>query len=201
MPKLWLWLLSAALLQGVAHGDQILIGLTSQVWRYEQSGTDLSNAGWQNPAYDDSSWLIGRGVFAYETSSSSPGLSANVYPYTNTVLALGPVTHYFRTHFEFNGDPSQAVLVASNLVDDGSIIYLNGVEVDAYNMNASRTLAAQAGPQGEGTYIVRDLCFPSGTLRNGNNLLAVAVYQNSPTTSDVVWGTVLHLSTGYAPRI
>ena len=67
--------------------SQILLNFTNQVWRYNQTGADLSVFPWESPDYDDSSWPEGRGVFAFETSVNSD-LSHALYPYTNTVLAL-----------------------------------------------------------------------------------------------------------------
>jgi hypothetical protein len=186
---------------------QILISLTNQVWKYDQSGVD-PGAFW-DPAYDDSAWQEGRGVFAAETSTGVATLDANVYPYTNTVLLAPPVApgnpnhtvDYFRTHFTFSGagNPDHWVLTSSNLIDDGYVMYLNGTEVDRYNMNPNDLVAAAANPDGEGVYVVRQLCIPAGVLIVGDNVLAVRVHQNAGTSSDVVWDTVLHSRLGSAP--
>lgn len=204
MPTGWLWLLTAAsLLPMTSQGGEILINLTNQVWRYNQSG--INPGPFEASAFDDSGWPQGRSILAYEDSTSTPSVVSNILPYTNTVLtapvAGGPIVVYFRTHFNFTGDPNTTLLTASNLVDDGYIMYLNGVEASVFNMNASRTLAAQASPQPEGIYVVTKLCYPVGTLHTGDNVLAVAVYQNTATSSDVVWGTVLHASAGSSPTV
>jgi hypothetical protein len=175
--------------------NAVLVNLTNQAWRYFQS-VDDPGAFWL-PEYDDSSWAEGRGVFAYETSSAA-ALMTNVYPHTNTILlqpmASGLTVVQFRTRFVFDlGDPDKFVLVASNLIDDGYVMYLNGVEIDRFNMHPNDTLAAQAISQ-EGVYVVRPLAVPSGVLTNGANVLAVRVHQNNATSTDVVWGTVLHAS-------
>ena len=189
---------------------QVLINLTNQVWTYDQSGIDPGP--FQDPLFDDSAWPSGRSILAFEDSVGTVAVSNNILPYTNTVLQAPPVApgnpnhtvDYFRTHFTFNGaNPNTWVLTASNLIDDGYIMYLNGVEVDRYNMNAAGTLAAAANPAPftEGVYVPRQLCIPAGALHVGDNVLAVAVYQNAGTSSDVVWGTVLHASAGSAPAI
>ena len=190
---------------------QILINLTNQVWTYDQSGID-PGAFW-DPLFDDSAWPSGRSILAYEDSVGTVAVSNNILPYTNTVLLAPPAApgnpnhtvDYFRTHFTFSGagNPDTWVLTASNLIDDGYIMFLNGVEVDRYNMNAAGTLAAAANPAPftEGIYVPRQLCIPAGTLHTGDNVLAVAVYQNAGTSSDVVWGTVLHASAGSAPAV
>ena len=189
---------------------QVLINLTNQVWKYNQDGVDPGS--FWDPTFDDSAWPEGRGVFAAETSTGVAALDANVYPYTNTVLLAPPAApgnpnhtvDYFRTRFTFSGagNPDHWVLTSSNLIDDGYVMYLNGVEVDRFNMNAANdTLAAAANPNGEGVYVVRTLCIPPGVLIVGENVLAVRVHQNAGTSSDVVWGTVLHSRLGSAPAV
>lgn len=181
--------------------SQILVDLTNQVWRYEQSGDD-PGAFWED-WYDASTWPEGRGIFAFETNITAV-LASNVYPHTNTVLLPpsmgGPIITYFRTHFIFDANPADYVLTSSNLVDDGFIMYLNGAEVARYNMNADGTRAALANPGGEGVYTNLQLSIASDGLITGTNLLAVAVYQNNSSSSDVVWGTVLHAARGYPPK-
>jgi hypothetical protein len=188
--------LFSALLASTSLQSQILIQLTNQLWRYDQSGWD-PGAFWERE-FDDALWPQGHGVFAYETDVRA-ALVANVYPYTNTVL-LQPLESgisvvYFRTHFTFDlGDPNKYVLVASNLIDDGYVMYLNGREVDRYNMNPNDAQAALSSPGGEGNYVPRPLSMPLGLLTTGTNVLAVRVHQNAANSTDVVWGTVLHAS-------
>lgn len=180
--------------------SQEIVNLTNQVWRYDQSGVD-PGAFW-DIGYDDSLWPEGRGIFAFENSANAQ-LSANVYPFTNTQLTVGQtVPYYFRTHFDFSlGDPANYVLSARTLIDDGYIIYINGQEVNRYNMNAGSTAAQAANPAGEGVPIVRELAIPPGALVVGDNVLAVAAYQNNITSSDIVFGTAITASLGYRPRI
>lgn len=183
------------LLTAASGRSQILIDLTNHVWRYTQTPDD-PGAFWL-PEFEDALWDEGRGVFAYEESTGA-ALMTNLYPYTNTILlqpsASGITVVYFRTHFLFSGgDPNKFVLVASNLIDDGYVMYLNGEEVDRYNMHPNDQWAALAQP-GEGKYVVRPLSAPPGLLAKGDNVLAVRVHQNVLNSSDVVWGTVLHAS-------
>ena len=189
--------------------SQVLINLTNQVWRYDESGTD-PGAFWET-LYDDSLWAEGRGVFAFETSTAG-ALVANVYPYTNTILlqpsTSGRTVAYFRTHFNFpHADPDNYVLVSSNLIDDGFVMYINGQEVTRFNMNPANDdyfvgLAAAANPNGEGVYVFTNrVVIPGGLLVQGDNVLAVRVHQNGAGSSDVVWGHWLHASLAYRPRI
>ena len=202
--------LGAALLQTAVHGSEVLINLTNQVWRYDQSG--VNSPAFREPSFDDSMWPEGRSILAYENSMGVVALNNNVYPYTNTVLLPPPAAplapnhtvDFFRTRFTFSGpgNPDTWVLTLSNLVDDGYVAYLNGVEVDRFNMNPNNDmLAAATAPQGEGVYFVRQMCIPPGTLVLGENVLAVRVHQNAGGSADVVWGTVLHAHPGSVPLV
>ena len=69
----------------------------TNLWRYEQSGTDLGTA-WREPAYDDAAWPSGRALL-YVEGSTLPAPK-------NTPLAIGPMTFYFRTTFFYDGPTS-----------------------------------------------------------------------------------------------
>ena len=168
----------------------ILVGLTNQFWKYDQSAANLGTE-WRAIGYNDAAWPSGRGVLAFENQ-------AVINPLTNTVLSLtnGPtrvITYYFRTHFTFTNDPTLMSVISSNYVDDGMVVFLNGVEAFRYNMPVgaitSATLSPVANPAGEGVPIVSNL--PPSLLVQGDNVLAVEVHQNSAASSDIVFGMAL----------
>lgn len=176
------------------------VGLTSTVerviditdiWRYEQTDTDLGTA-WRPYAYDDSSWPEGDALLCKEGAS----LPAN----KGTILTLGPITFYFRTHFTLNADPAvdTITLEMNTVLDDGAVFYINGVEVyrigmtsGSYNHStlASRTVgnAVYEGP----------FTIPAGSLQAGDNVMAVEVHQTTTNSSDVVFGLTLDADITY----
>jgi len=171
----------------VKPAPYLLYGLTNQVWRYDQSGTD-PGAAWRGVDYPaEAGWPEGRGVLGYDNN-------LGIVPLTNTVLALtaGGATiraYYFRTTFVLTNEPAEVVLVTSNLIDDGAVFYLNGVEVArTANMPTGpinyRSLATSPGT--ENTYFT--LVIPGSLLVPGTNLMAVEVHQNSDTSTDIVFG-------------
>jgi hypothetical protein len=172
----------------VAETSYVLISLTNHPWKYEQSNTELGTS-WRLPGYDDSPWPLGPGILGFE--NNAPGIP----PLINTVLVLDSngvdiITHYFRSHFTLTNDLSSVTLVASNYIDDGSVVYLNGGEAFRFNMPTGTvsfsTLASVANPLGEGVFFNTNL--PSTLLVPGDNLLAVEVHQNSTTSADIVFG-------------
>lgn len=207
--KLMAWALAllglAALSTSASAQNSIILGLTNQVWRYNQTATPLDDGAWKAFNFNDTQapWESGRGVFAFENQAA-------VNPLTNTSLYLTypgqasqTLTYYFRTRFNIVQDPSTLVLVSSNLIDDGMIIYINGTEAGRFNMPAGdatyATLAPTANPNGEGVFVRVPLS--SASLQPGANDIAVEVHQNSATSSDIVFGMALHATVAFAPTI
>ncbi len=85
------------------------------VWRFNQSGADQGTA-WRDPAFDDSQWSSGQGLF-YLENSDLPGPK-------NTPLELGQVTYYFRTSFDWDGPTDQVRLDLRHVVDYGGRVLL-----------------------------------------------------------------------------
>ena len=162
-------------------GPQTLVSMTDS-WRYDQSGTDWETD-WREPDFDDDAWPTGQSLLYVEND--------NLPAEKNTQLTLGKPTYYFRKKFSAN-DIDGMELEASMIVDDGAIVYLNGVEVLRIGMNAGDvsfgTFAARTVTNAE-----REGPFPlsSESLTEGENVLAVEVHQTNANSSDVVFGLSL----------
>ncbi len=149
-------------------GDQVLVTTRlvelDHVWSYEQSDTDLGSA-WLAPGYDSSAWPTGAGLL-YAEDSALPGPKA-------TELNIGAQTYYFRSSFEFGGDPGAAALKLSTVIDDGYVLYLNGQELhrlridDPYDHLSDASGSAVGDASVEGEFLV-----PGSFLIAGTNVLA-----------------------------
>jgi Lamin Tail Domain/Concanavalin A-like lectin/glucanases superfamily/CotH kinase protein len=152
-------------------------------WKFNQSGIDLG-ALWRAPDFDDSLWPSGPALLGLETAGLPEPLQ--------TPLELGPTTYYFRTTFDYAGDPAQASLSITHIVDDGMVVYLNGVEVWRVGMAPGAVAFSDFASRGvvdavyEGPFTI-----PSSNLVAGANVVAVEVHQTSATSSDVVFGLSL----------
>lgn len=165
-------------------GPQTLVSFTNQ-WRYFQSGATA--AAWKSNSFDDSSWLVGRGLLAVESAALPVPI--------NTPLTLGQNVYYFRTTFAVSSIPGSATLNLQTILDDGAVVYLNGVEVLRQNIEANAIVdsttfanvvvgdAAVTGPFALGVV----------ALLPGTNVLAVEVHQANAGSSDIVWGGELVL--------
>ena len=182
--------------RGTITNRVLLVAITNQ-WRYNQSGQDLGTT-WRNTGYVDNEWPQGRGLLAVEDNHAVTPINTQL---RLTTPAGSPIiTYYFRTTFNmpaFAGARS-VTLISSNLVDDGAVIYLNGLEKRRIRMNAgtvtASTLANDTAP--EGVYDVGTLD-TTGLALGAANLLAVEVHQQSTTSSDVVFGMALYAEVVY----
>ena len=206
----------ALALAGLPAGAQttVLLGMTNTVWRYDTNGTELHGTGWEQPGFPDSSWPQGRAVLGVEPNFANQALIGTRFslflPGSTTVRVT---SYWFRVHFNLPMNPqslgSALTLTSSNYVDDGHVMYLNGVEIDRYNMPGTpgqpdilaSTMATAANPGGDAVPINRVLgtgaSLPS--LQQGDNVLAVEVHQSGNTSSDVTWGMELKAVVQFAP--
>jgi hypothetical protein len=178
-----------------------LIALTNTAWRYDQSGIDLGT-NWFAPEYDDTNWSTGFGPFDAWRVFNSPSTCRDFLPGTgdqvNTCLTLSNATDtaqiptsYFRTHFHFTGDPKYSVLRLRQIVNDGVVYHLNGVELLRQRIPLGRvtydTLATI--PAGDAGYETFEVYAPS--LVQGDNALAVELHQVSLDSQDLTFGLEL----------
>ncbi|MDB6032186.1 MAG: hypothetical protein JWM16_2524, partial [Verrucomicrobiales bacterium] len=157
-----------------------------QTWNYDQSGTNdwSSSSAWLQPNFPEPGWLSGQGLLAYETCGCLPE-PIRTQLRTNTSVA----TFYFRSTFNFTNDPQQVTLSLKHVIDDGMILYLNGVEVWRIGMPAGPVTSSTFANRGitDGAY-EGPFTIPASSLIQGTNVLAAEVHQNSATSSDITFG-------------
>jgi glucose/arabinose dehydrogenase len=163
-----------------------LVAFTN-IWKYNQT-VSWDGTNWTSTAFDDAALPSGRGVLALESANDF------VTSRTNTILTLGRLTYYFRTHFNFTGNVAGATLTFSNIVDDGAVYYLNGVEINRLYLPAAPAVMSYSTLATSHEATAFDVFKLSGpvletNLVNGDNVLAVEVHQTASTSSDIVFGT------------
>jgi hypothetical protein len=171
-----------------------LVSLTD-TWRYNAWGTNVPTTplSWTATNYDDSWWLPGLPLFGTEDSWVLDPLGLSILTPIPAPATSGPLTVYFRTHFDFPSNSAAGVtLAASNLVDDGAIFYLNGKEIQRIGM--------PAGAASYGTFANRTVwdatsyevfSVPATNVHSGDNVLAVELHQVNSNTVDALFGMSL----------
>lgn len=158
------------------------------IWKYDDSNRELTGI-FAQPEFDDSSWNSGPGYLGFgETGVPAPGLQTDNLRFDRNA---GLVTYYFRTEFEFTGDPIGAKIYIDHIVDDGVRYYLNGQILGSIRLPSgvidSNTLAEPLRNENivEEDVIVLDV---SGAIVTGTNVLAAEVHNASAGSSDLVFG-------------
>jgi hypothetical protein len=176
----------------VVLGTNLFVTLTN-LWRYEQSGTDLG-ASWSMPDYDDLGWPAGPALL-YATTSTLPAPK-------NTPLTLGPNTFYFRTSFLYTGAPTVLSLSLRHVVDDGAVFYLNGNEIVRFLMPTGAIRYTNFSSSAVGNAALRaPVAVPLTNLVVGTNVLAVEVHQAANPGNDVAFGAELSAVVEVAPHV
>jgi len=175
-----------------------LLDMDTSVWRLHDSNINLGTA-WKEVNYpEEASWRTGIGLFGVEPTVPYPYPS----PIRTPVVYGGyRVTHYFRTHFTLNENPANVVVEGTAYVDDGAVFYVNGVEIGRiripHNPVHHTNRAQLASPEGQPVSI----SVPPAALVTGDNVFAVELHQNAPTSADVVFGLGLQATVVEYPSI
>ncbi|MEZ6119801.1 MAG: lamin tail domain-containing protein [Pirellulaceae bacterium] len=106
-------------------------------------------------------------------------------------LAVGAATNYFRQTFPFSGNPENTSLFMNLLADDGAVVYLNGQEVYRQNLADGPLSHGQNALQNDAaSRFTGVVSLPAEALRQGDNVLAVALHQ-AVGSEDVAFGATL----------
>lgn len=146
-------------------------------WKFFDQGT--MPGGWNTAAFNDASWAQGPAQLGYGEGDEA------------TVVSFGPnagnkyVTTYFRKSFSIADTVGLTQLNGSLLVDDGAVMYLNGLEIGRVNMPGGTITNSTFALDGtiEGAYTA--FTIPKGIIKPGTNVLAVEIHQNNVGSSDL----------------
>jgi hypothetical protein len=155
-------------------------------WRYRDAAAPPP-ADWATPGFDDAAWAEGAAPLGYGDTHT-------------TTLSYGPdgrakpITAWFRASFEAPAGAGAARL--SLLVDDGAVVWLDGVEWARHNLPAGAigpdTLALSAVSGDAEQQPVR---FDLPGLSPGAHVLAIEVHQADPGSSDLQLAAALDVVT------
>lgn len=158
-------------------------------WKLYDLGQAPSN--WNQPDFDDSGWSQGNAELGYGDGDET------------TAVGFGPsssnkfMTTYFRKSFSV-ADPSiYASLIGEMVRDDGAVVYLNGTEVWRSNMPGG-TIGFNTPAAGTVAWPSEDdwytSTFSAAFLQPGNNVIAVEIHQDEPSSSDISFNFKLSAS-------
>jgi len=167
---------------GLAQAQETLIPRGAS-WRWRKGTNEVSHpsTAWRQPGFNDSEWLTGAMPFCYGPGGMTGGtvLSDMRYNYT---------TVYLRRSFVVADPAAFASLTLREVIDDGFIVWINGVEVQRYNVYAGEQPYNAGTPVAIGRSPVEvsaNLGNPGDLLVPGANTIAVHLFNRNLTSSDL----------------
>ncbi|MCA9262809.1 MAG: lamin tail domain-containing protein, partial [Planctomycetales bacterium] len=158
----------------------------SATWSFNDSGQNLGTA-WRSLSYNDSSWSTGTGAFGYENSTIPVAI--------HTPMADGVMAYYLRHKFNLASAPADASYSMTVEVDDGAVVYVNGVEAHRLGMPGGTINSTTPANRTVGNADLESFVLPSSLFHTGTNVIAVEVHQADLGSSDVVFAGRLDRTT------
>ncbi len=167
-----------------AATSEVKLVQASTPWRWRFAST-APGSGWESsPTFDDSTWTSSVGPYGFGTSLANTDISVGA-------PSPRPLSAHFRTTFQVPDVNAIDAPSATFVVDDGLVVYVNGVEVRRQNMPAGtitqnsyataapRSAAADASPV--------TMTIPKSALVNGTNVVAAETHLNYRSSTDALF--------------
>ena len=168
---------------------QLLVNMSSSVWKYLYDGSDQDTA-WRTLGFDDSTWGAGPGQLGFGDGDEATDIGPKVNDRR---------TAYFRHRFHVTDVSAITDLEINLLYDDGAVVYINDQEVGRVHMPAG-TINYDTFTQGSGGDNATTMFtgIDPSILVEGDNILAVEVHQDKINSSDVSFDLSLEAAKTYS---
>lgn len=153
-------------------------------WAYLDNGTLLDGTGWQTKTYNDTEWKSGAAPLGFDRNNRW----ATVDYKPATPLAQGPANAQYRQYYfrkQFASGKTTGNFRLKLWFDDGIKVFVNGTLV--YQKNATDTDGDGYVNYSSGAEVLADTVLRLTNLLTTQNQVAVVVYQNSATSSDLLF--------------
>ncbi|NLP84190.1 carbohydrate-binding protein [Microbacterium sp. CFH 90308] len=165
-------------------------------WKYSDNGTDPSGDGslsWTTAPFDDTAWKEAAGAFGSKRGAADLGngyIADTLLQYAQAGSADTVPTYHFRTEVTITAEELEQLdaLQGELAYDDAVRVFVNGEKLagfadDRVNGAANQNLTYAGVSAGDpATSTVR---IPADKLVAGENQIAVALYQDRETSSDI----------------
>jgi autotransporter-associated beta strand protein len=152
-------------------------------WKYKKGTAEASNPveAWRATAYDDSTWLTGQAGIGY----GDTGVNTTLSDMRRRTGVTGYASVYFRKSFTVPAGNIPRQLRLRIRIDDGCVVWINGVEVDRRYVTAGQ-LAYSYLASSHASDVWDEIIIDNADsfLFGGTNVLAVHGFNTSLGSSD-----------------
>ena len=151
--------------------------------------------GWYLPNFDDSGWMLASGVIGYEEVPGTISYESVIQTDLGASMQGKNTSAFVRIPFHVAEPDELLPLILKLRVDDGFVVWLNGVRI--VSSNAPEELSWNSAANGmiidlkalEGE--IHEISSNKSLLRSGENVLAVQAMNASLSSSDFLCGVSL----------
>ncbi|MBL0137617.1 MAG: CotH kinase family protein [Bacteroidetes bacterium] len=160
----------------------------NDTWKYRANTTAAPDTNWRNVSFNDGSWSGGTGGIGFGDTDDGTTVATCISVYSRKTFTIADTSKIFESVLNVD-------------YDDGFVAYLNGVEIARVNVGtagvrpawndlapASREAVMYSGGFPDSFYLSKNVL--RSLLRNGTNVLAVEVHNQTSTSTDLsgrVW--------------
>ena len=169
---------------------------TTADWHYYDQGP-LDGEDWTSPDYAATDWTLSDAPFGYGNVGIGGSQDWNQQLDYGSDSSNKRPTYYFRKSFNLDALPAENERYQLDcFVDDGFVVYINGEEFGRHLMDNGTPSYYTYSTAWEGSSAGHEsLTLPSGSLRLGENVIAVEVHNTSASSSDIYWTAQLSRQT------
>ncbi|SJM89639.1 purple acid phosphatase family protein [Crenothrix polyspora] len=168
-----LGLITLAVLLNNANAETLIAKGSS--WRYLNDGSNQGTT-WRSTKFNDNSWKVGLAKLGYGYGDEATVINSGS-PQKNHI------TSYFRYHFTVANPADYATITLNIPRDEGSVIYINGKEVNRENMPAGDFTYSTPTTALNSKFRSYKFVTPENTLVAGDNVIAVEIHQGIADTN------------------
>jgi len=159
--------------------------------RYYVPNSTAIDLSWLEPDYDDGFWMQGPLPLGFDRKEAPTYLDL-IRTDVGEAMAEIKASLYVRLAFSMVGDPAGRVLRLRAQFEDGIVIHVNGTELTRVNGPRSRlrptSSAVDARPESLAREFQNFILPTAGLLREGRNVIAIQVLNDSRTDPDLLLG-------------
>ncbi|MBC2188058.1 metallophosphoesterase [Listeria booriae] len=158
-------------------------------WKYWDKGTYPGDT-WRDADFNDTAWKTGKGALGYNPKNADVGINTTI-SYGDDANNKYPV-YFFRKEIDVLDASKYLRANLALKADDSAVVYVNGTEVKRVRLaDGAINFNDYSGELGPDAMEYEGIKLGAIPLKEGKNTIAVAVFQQKGSSSDVTFDAEL----------